>query len=1038
MRPVRQAITVCVWLACHLSQPAVASTVLFQSDAQLIARSARVVHARVLNQRTERPINSAGRIYTVTTLDVLEDFTGQAPERLEVWELGGAVGSDVLYVGGQVQYVVGQEVLVCLERGPRGWRSVAMGFSKFDVSRTSAHEGTLTRNVQDTAIVGGAMPARERTLAEFRQLAAQVVKRPSQRVADASMPPPSSVAQQPYKELNDGWRWREADANTPVLFYKNTLTPPPLPGDAVAEIQKALAAWTNPPSGSLILHYGGTTTEANVSGNFATLPQRTGLISFEDPNNDIAPPVLAVGGGHVSYQTGGTLNGKTYDGFESAFVIVQNAADLPPAYKESLDFSRVLTHELGHAIGFDHTPTDGSVANPIANIMFASCCYPETPVPPALGPDDLLGLRSVYPATQSGGPAATLDKTTLRFGAISAGDAFVANTEPQVVRLTQSGSGTVTWTASTSRPWLRVSPSSGTGPAALTVSVVPWSGLPAAGTVDAAVSVSFTGSSTPGASIVATLQMVQPNEATGPIGVIDTPLDNTTGVTGAIPVTGWTLDDMQIDSVSICRATVAGEGAGAESRCGGQAQIFLGSAVFIDGARPDVQASYRQYPLSSRAGWGFMVLTNMLPGQGNGRYQFWVYARDREGQTKVLGARTITADNAHATKPFGFIDTPLQGDLASGSEYINFGWALTPLPKTIPPDGSTMTVLVDGAPIGNVTYNNYRPDIASAFPGLNNSNGAVGFKMIDTTQLTNGLHTIAWAVTDNQGATEGLGSRYFTVSNGTTGSIVGRSRTAEARATDSAGTFATDHTENTDRLVADNTDNAVFGRRGWGTDAPWRGLNVDAEGRAVIRGEEVDRFELWFGETAGTYRGYLRTSDGLAPLPIGSRLDANAGRFTWAPGVGFVGTYDLVFVRSINGQAIARKDVRVILAPKGSGHRGAQIVIDTPRAEAVVDRSFLLAGWAVDLDAVTGTGIDTLHVWAYPVAGGDPVFVGVANHGGARPDVSALHGTRFRDAGFGITVQGLKPGTYDLAVFPWSNVSGGFVPPRVVRVTVRE
>jgi hypothetical protein len=1026
MRSPRQALTICVWLACHLPQPVVASTVLFQSDAQLLARSARVVHARVLNLRTERGTNSAGRIYTVTTLEVLEDFTGQVPERLEVWELGGALGDQILYVGGQVQYRVGQEVLVCLERGPQGWRSMAMGFSKFDVVRTSSDDGTLRRNVQDTAIVGGAAPPRERTLAEFRQLAAQVLRRASQRAA-APLPSPAVSVSQPYTHLGErGWRWRDADADTPVIFYKNALRPPPLPGDAVPEMQKALAAWTNPLSGSIILQYGGTTVEPSVSGNFTSIPPRSGLVSFEDPNDDVPAPVLAIGGGTVSYQTGGTINGKTYDGFESAFVIVQNAADMPPAFKESLDFSRILTHEMGHAIGFDHTQTDGSVPNPVANIMYASCCYPESPVPPALGPDDLAGLRAVYPSTQSGGPTMTLDKTSLRFGAVSSANAFSSSTAPQAVRLTQSGAGSVSWTASSTRPWLQVSPSSGTGAATLTVSVVSGAGSPVSGVADGAISLSFANSATDGASITVTLQIVQPVEALEPIGVIDTPIDNTTGVTGAIPVTGWALDDIQVETVSICRAAVAGEPAQPDARCGGLAHVFLGPGVFIEGARPDVHASYRQYPLSSRAGWGFMVLTNMLPGQGNGTYQFWVYARDREGRTKVLGARTITCDNAHATKPFGTIDTPLQGDTAAGTDYVNFGWALTPLPKTIPADGSTITVIVDGAPVGKVDYNHYRVDIASAFPGLNNTNGAVGFRILDTTQLSNGLHTLAWAVTDNHGVTEGLGSRYFTVSNGTTSSVVSPNRTATVHAS-SALVSAADHT----------TGSTIVGRRGWGSDVPWRGLNVDAAGRAVIRGEEVDRLELWLTEGGGSYSGYLRTSDGLAPLPIGSQLDATAGRFTWAPGVGFIGTYDLVFIRSQNGQAVARNDVRVILAPKGSGHRGAQLVIDAPYADAGVDQPFHLGGWAVDLDAVNGTGIDTLHVWAYPATGGDPVFVGVATYGGARPDVATVHGDRFRNAGFGINVRELKPGTYTLAVYPWSNVSGGFVPPKVVRVTVR-
>ena len=49
------------------------------------------------------------------------------------------------------------------------------------------------------------------------------------------------------------------------------------------------------------------------------------------------------------------------------------------------------------------------------------------------------------------------------------------------------------------------------------------------------------------------------------------------------------------------------------------------------------------------------------------------------------------------------------------------------------------------------------------------------------------------------------------------------------------------------------------------------------------------------------------------------------GVFTWAPGVGFVGAYDFVFVRWAGGHAVARHDVRIILAPKGSGAVGPQV-----------------------------------------------------------------------------------------------------------------
>ena len=147
--------------------------------------------------------------------------------------------------------------------------------------------------------------------------------------------------------------------------------------------------------------------------------------------------------------------------------------------------------------------------------------------------------------------------------------------------------------------------------------------------------------------------------------------------------------------------------------------------------------------------------------------------------------------------------------------------------------------------------------------------------------------------------------------------------------------------------------------------------------------------------------------------------------------------YDLVFVRWDGAQAVARHEVRVILAPKGSGAVGPQVVIDVPRSQQDVAQPFVLGGWAADLNAIDGTGIATVHAWAYPLAGGLPVFLGATSYGGARPDVAAVYGEEFRDSGFGLVVQGLAHGHYDLAVFAWSTEVADFAPAKVVRVTVR-
>jgi len=184
----------------------------------------------------------------------------------------------------------------------------------------------------------------------------------------------------------------------------------------------------------------------------------------------------------------------------------------------------------------------------------------------------------------------------------------------------------------------------------------------------------------------------------------------------------------------------------------------------VPGARADVDNAYATYPFSYKAGWGYMLLTNFLPNGGNGTTTLHAYANDGENQSTLLGSKTISCSNATATKPFGTIDTPGQGETVSGT-IVDFGWALTPQPALIPVDGSTIWVYVDNVPVGHPTYNQYRADIATLFPGYANTGGAVGYFVLNTTTLANGIHTIAWIVTDNQGRADGIGSRYFWVNN---------------------------------------------------------------------------------------------------------------------------------------------------------------------------------------------------------------------------------------------------------------------------------
>jgi hypothetical protein len=77
-------------------------------------------------------------------------------------------------------------------------------------------------------------------------------------------------------------------------------------------------------------------------------------------------------------------------------------------------------------------------------------------------------------------------------------------------------------------------------------------------------------------------------------------------------------------------------------------------------------------------------------------------------------------------------------------------------------------------------------------------------------------------------------------------------------------------------------------------------------------------------------------------------------------------------------------------------------------------------------------------VWAYPTDGGAPRWVGVAAHGGLRPDVATAMGSRFLQSGFTIEVADLPEGTWVLVVYAHSVATGDFVTASTVTVNVVE
>ena len=518
-------------------------------------------------------------------------------------------------------------------------------------------------------------------------------------------------------------------------------------------------------------------------------------------------------------------------------------------------------------------------------------------------------------------PRLVLNRSDLNFGIVSRPNATfpLTATSAQTVRVSVVGTGpTPCWRVDGAVPAQNtyvVTLSSGTsqvcGSGSFTIAVNPNStSFNVLGVGEATFKVREVSQDTTSNSpqyVHAVQRIIAATAATAPFGVVDTPATGTT-VSGSIAVTGWANDDVDIASVGIYR-----DGVGAE----GSALIFIGNAVRVDDARPDLAAAFPDTPFNYRSGWGYLLLTNFLPGGGDGSYTLRVIATDVDGHQTVLGSPGIVGANSSATRPFGAIDTPTQGEVVSGSSYNNFGWVLARTPAIASPGfgtpGPSVNVLIDSLVVGSPSGWTARPDLTTLFPAATypGVSKALGVYTFNPSGLASGVHTIAWLVTADNGLADGIGSRYFTVAGGT-------------------GLVLSDPVNGQQAMIAPHNLNP-------GPDLGRRANSVGvlaASGAKTVLGTALGRVVVDASRKGvHQYDAYLVANNELRALPIGASIDQQRGLLYWQPGVGYTGAYDFVVVR--DGKE--RVPVRVVLQPQRAavkGPRGLTFRFATEPADA--------------------------------------------------------------------------------------------------------
>jgi len=204
----------------------------------------------------------------------------------------------------------------------------------------------------------------------------------------------------------------------------------------------------------------------------------------------------------------------------------------------------------------------------------------------------------------------SLNRSQLNFGAVVSGTA----PDSQTFSIKNSGSGTMNWSVTDNTGWLSCSPSSGTNAGIVTASV-DISGL-SAGNYSGTITISSANASNSPQTVSVTLNAYGSGASEGPFGHYSTP-ENGSTISSSVPFTGWALDDIGVDSVKIYRGNQEGS-----------SLVYIGDAVFVEGARPDVEQAYPNTPMNYRAGWGYMMLTNFLPNEGNGTFTIYATAAD--------------------------------------------------------------------------------------------------------------------------------------------------------------------------------------------------------------------------------------------------------------------------------------------------------------------------------------------------------------------------------------------------------------------------
>ncbi len=373
-RPLAPVLLTAAALA---AAPAHATTIAPPKDlGALLRMSDAVVYADAMESW-----NEPGRTVplTVTRFLVVRSIAGaRLTWTFEVEELGGVVGDVGFAVAGSPRYQEGNRYLLFLGRAPDGrWRSriMAYGLLVEDEARDLLRPLPEAAGLATVGEKGFEAPAvyRRDALLDHLQAVASGERWDASNLRDIQAfweeihDDPSACRFLLFQPVPPGdnlpFRYFGFETGSSLSIFATT--PDQVTVDGAAAVQAAVAAWSNHNDSIIVYNYAGTRPE-----NIDCIPDppfpeppitniSVGEAIFNDPCGDIPDlsgcnGTLGFGGSFFGFATPTFDNEPWHEG-SGPFMVVNNGAECIG----QTAFNEMMTHELGHSLGFGHH-TDGN------------------------------------------------------------------------------------------------------------------------------------------------------------------------------------------------------------------------------------------------------------------------------------------------------------------------------------------------------------------------------------------------------------------------------------------------------------------------------------------------------------------------------------------------------------------------------------------------------------------------------------------------------------------------------------------------------